>query len=287
MGEQVRVGLIGVGSIGSHFTGELRDEGYPLTVYDLDAAKVTQAVERGAVGAASPAEVTAQADVILLSLPGSPQVETVMSGAEGVLAALRPGQLVVDTGTTRVSTELLYHRLCAEQGAGYIDSPITWRQHGLLLMVGGPEALYEQARPVLECISYQVRRVGEIGQGQALKYVNQLLQAGQLAVACEAIEFARAAGLDPKLPQEYLGFAIPDVIYGDTFEGTGQLALHYKDLGYVLEHAHELRASVPLTSMIHEVFKAVAVDGDASWFQPGIVTYWRRLNSGGSDAPEA
>ena len=283
MGEKMRVGLIGVGSIGSHFVAKLLDDGFPLTVYDLAAAKVRQAVEKGAVAAASPAEVAAKADVILLSLPGSPQVEAVMSGEDGVLGALRQGQLVVDTGTTRVSTERLYHRLCAQRGAGYIDSPITWRQHGLLLMVGGPEELYEQARPVLECISYQVRHVGEIGQGQALKYVNQLMQAGQLAVACEAIEYARAAGLDPKLPQEYLGFAIPDVIYGDQFEGTGQLALHYKDLGYVLEHAHELRAAIPLTGLVHEVFKAVAADGDPSWFQPGIVTYWRRLNDHSSD----
>lgn len=279
MASQIRVGLVGVGSIGSYYTAQLLAAGFTLTVYDIDEGKMRQAMTRGARAGMSPADVAAQADVILLSLPGSPQVESVMSGEDGILTILKEGQLVVDTGTTRVSTELTYHRLCAERGAGYIDAPITWRQQGLLLMVGGPAELYERALPVLECISYQVRHVGEIGQGQALKYVNQLVQAGQLAVFCEALEYARSAGLDPKLPKDYLGFAIPDVIYGDEFQGTGQLALHYKDLGYVLEHAHELHAAVPITGLVHEVFKAVAAEGDPSWFQPAIVTYWRRLNA--------
>jgi len=279
MADEIRVGLVGVGSIGSHYTTKLLEAGFPLIVHDIDAHKIERAVAQGARAGVSPGDVAAHADVILLSLPGSPQVEAVMSGEDGILSALQAGQLVVDTGTTRVSTELTYHKLCAKRGAGYIDSPITWRQQGLLLMVGGPEELYQQALPVLECVSYQVRHVGEIGQGQALKYVNQLAQAGQLAVFCEALEFARAAGLDPQLLKEYLGFPIPDAIYGDTFKGTGQLALHYKDLGYVLEHAHELHAATPVTSLVREIFKAVAADGDPSWFQPAIVTYWRRLNS--------
>jgi 3-hydroxyisobutyrate dehydrogenase-like beta-hydroxyacid dehydrogenase len=287
MSDEIRVGLVGIGSIGSHYTTKLLEAGFPLTVYDIDAQKIERAVAQGAQAGASPGDVAAHADVILLSLPGSPQVEAVMSGKDGILTALQAGQLVVDTGTTRVSTELTYHRLCNERGAGYIDSPITWRQHGLLLMVGGPEDLYQRALPVLECISYKVQRVGEIGQGQALKYVNQLVQAGELAVFCEAIEFARAAGLDLQLPKEYLGFPIPDVIYGDTFEGTGQLALHYKDLGYVLEHAHELYAATPITNLVHEIFKAVAADGDPSWFQPAIVTYWRRLNSRSTEEQDA
>ena len=287
MGDGMRVGLVGVGSIGSHYTSKLLEAGFPLTVYDIDAKKVERAVAQGARAGASPADVATHADVILLSLPGSAQVEAVMSGEDGILVALQAGQIVVDTGTTRVSTEVTYHKLCAERGAGYIDSPITWRQHGLLLMVGGPEELYRQALPVLACVSYKVRRVGEIGQGQALKYVNQLVQAGQLAVFCEAIEFARAAGLDPQIPKEYLGFPIPDVIHGDSFEGTGQLALHYKDLGYVLEHAHELYAATPVTNLVHEIFKGVAADGDPSWFQPAIVTYWRRLNSRSTEEQDA
>ncbi|MGC9359884.1 MAG: NAD(P)-dependent oxidoreductase [Anaerolineae bacterium] len=287
MAAKIQVGLVGVGSIGSHYTTKLLEAGFPLTVYDIDAQKIERAMAQGARAGASPADVAAHADLILLSLPGSPQVEAVMSGEDGILSVLQPGQLVVDTGTTRVSTEVTYHKLCAERGAGYIDSPITWRQHGLLLMVGGPEELYRQALPVLECVSYKVRHVGEIGQGQALKYVNQLVQAGQLAVFCEAIEFARAAGLDPQLPKEYLGFPIPDVIYGDTFEGTGQLALHYKDLGYVLEHAHELYAATPVTSLVHEIFKTVAAEGDPSWFQPAIVTYWRRLNNRSTEKRDA
>ncbi len=275
-----RVGLIGIGNVGSGFARRLREAGYPLTVLDRDEERVRPAVELGAETAGTPAEVADRSEIVLLSLPGSPAVEAVMEGEEGIRARLRERLLVVDTGTSRPETDVRYAKLCAAEGAGLIDAPITGRSKGWIMMVGGTEEQFEAAREVLACLSYKLRHIGPVGSGQALKLANQLVLAGQWAVWAEAIEFTRKVGLEPRLLSEYLEFGVPEVMYGEDFAAGGQLRLHYKDLAYILEAAHESEANIPVTALVHEIFKAVKAGGDPSWAQAGIITYWRRLNQG-------
>jgi 3-hydroxyisobutyrate dehydrogenase-like beta-hydroxyacid dehydrogenase len=201
-----------------------------------------------------------------------------MEGEGGILGRLRPGQLVIDTGTSRPATDVHYERLCAEREAGFVDAPLTWRGPGQIIMVGGTEENYRRAEPVLRLLSYKLRHVGPIGAGQVLKLINQAVLAGRLAVYAEAVELAKQQGVDPHLLREYLEFDVPEQLYGDDFSGGGQLALHYKDLGYLLELAHDSGASIPITSLVHEVFKTSKLYGDPSWLQVGIASYWRRLN---------
>jgi len=276
-----RIGILGVGNIGLYYARTLLDAGCPVTVYDIDEKKQRVAVELGASFAGSAGEVAAKTDIVLLSLPGSPEVESVMEGKDGVLANVSPGDLVIDTGTTRPETDIRYEKLCADRGVAYVDSPITWRKEGLIMMVGGTPESFGKSEEVLTRLSYKVRHIGPIGSGQLLKFVNQMVLAGQLAVWCESVEFAKTCGIDPKLIQEHLEFDVPEVVYGDDFHGGGHLALHYKDLGYILEKAHEAGAQVPLTNAVHEAFKAARLIGSADWTQPGIVTYWRMLNGSG------
>lgn len=273
-----RIGLIGVGNVGGGFARMLREAGYPLTVLDRDRKKMGPAIALGAGDAVTPGEVTDKSDIIILSLPGSPPVEAVMDGPDGILSHLQEGQLVVDTGTTRPDTDIRYEKLCREKGAGLVDAPITGRNKGWIIMVGGSAEDFERARPVLARLSYKLKHIGPVGHGQVLKLMNQLVQAGQLAVWSEAITFGEKADLDPRLLSDYLEFPVPEVLYGDDFSAGGQLALHYKDLGYILDLAHQTGANIPVTGLVHEVFKAVGLAGRPDWSQPGIVTYWRRLN---------
>jgi 3-hydroxyisobutyrate dehydrogenase-like beta-hydroxyacid dehydrogenase len=273
-----RVGLIGLGNVGSGFARKLREAAYALSVFDPNLERVRAAAELGARPAGSPAQVAEQSDVVLLSLPGSHVVEAVMEGEEGILSRLQAGQLVVDTGTSRPETDIRYQQVCAERGAGFLDAPITGRSAGWIMMVGGAAKDFERGREVLTCLSYKLKHVGPAGSGQMLKLANQLVLAGQWAVWAEAIEFARGVGLDPQLLSDYLEFPVPAAMYGDDFAAGGQLALHYKDLGYILEVAHQAEANIPVTGLVHEIFKAARAGGDPTWSQPGIVTYWRRLN---------
>ncbi len=274
-----RVGLIGLGNVGSGFAQKLVEAGYPLTVLDKERSRMEAARRAGAHTASSPGDVAQRSDIVLLSLPGSHVVEAVMEGENGILAHLREGHLVVDTGTSRPETALRYDKLCRERGGGFIDAPITGRSAGWIMMVGGTEENFEKGREVLTCLSYRLEHIGPIGHGQLLKLANQLVLAGQWAVWGEAIEFSRKVGLEPRLLSECLEFSVPDVMYGHDFSAGGHLALHYKDLGYILEVAHDAEASIPLTGLVHEAFKQAKVAGEPNWGQAGVITYWRRLNS--------
>ncbi|HXF61664.1 MAG TPA: NAD(P)-dependent oxidoreductase [Caldilineaceae bacterium] len=273
-----RIGLIGLGNIGKFYAERLRQHGYPLTVLDLDAARVAYAVGLGAQAAASPGEVARQSAIILLSLPGSHAVEQVMEGPDGLLAHLQAGQVVVDTGTSRPETDIHYARRCQALGAAFLDAPLTYRRQGQIIMVGGAREDFARVEPVLTCLSYKLRHVGDVGEGQVLKLINQAVLAGRLAVYAEAVELAKVHQIDPRLLKEFLEFDIPEDLFGDDFSGGGHLALHYKDLGYLLELAHASGAQIPISSLVHEIFKTSKLYGAANWKQPGIITYWRRLN---------
>jgi 2-hydroxy-3-oxopropionate reductase len=273
-----KIGLIGLGNIGTYFTDLLLEAGYPLTVYDIDKERMQAAVRKGAKAAESPGGVTRQSDIILLALPGSGPVEAVMNGQDGILNHMRPGQLVIDTGTSRPSTDIHFERLVREKGAGFLDAPVTFRKPGLIIMVGGEADQFEKGRRVLECLSYKLKHVGPIGHGQVLKLINQAILANLLAVYCEAFELSVKHGMDTRLLKDFLEFDVPDSLYTSDFAGGGHLALHYKDLLYLLEIAHDSGANIPISSLVHEIFKATKPYGDPNWRQPGIVTYWRRLN---------
>ncbi len=272
-----KIGLIGVGNIGSRFAQILCQAGHTVVVFDADSKKMVATASLGARLATNPAEVAARSDVILLCLPDSRAVEHVMEGSEGLLAALKPAQLVVDTGTTHPETDIRYARRCEEKGAGLIDAPITGRSQGFIFMVGGTPENFARAREVLERLGYKVKHIGPVGRGQMLKLMNQMVLAGQWAVWAEAMAWGEKAGVEPRLLRDYLEFPVDEGLYGDDFTGGGTLALHYKDLGYALDLAHKNGAVVPVTNVVHEAFKAVKAWGDPSWTQAGIVTYWRRL----------
>lgn len=275
-----KIGLIGFESMGRFYAQRLLQADFTLTVMDIDPQKVEHAISLGANIASSPKEVAQSSKFVLLAVPGSREVESIMDGEDGVLSGLGEGQLVINTSTTHPKTDIRYERECSLRGAGYFDAPVTWRKQGLIIMVGGSSENFLRAKPVLDVIGYKVVHVGPVGDGQKLKAVNQLIGACQRAVWSEALEFAKGLGLDPKLIRDVLELPVPEDVFGEDFSGEGQLALHYKDLGYIAELAHECELAIPLTLLVHEIFKATKRYGSPDWTQAGIVTFWRRLNSG-------
>ena len=274
-----KIGLIGLGNIGSFYADKLLEAGYPLTVLDVDNDKLKAVVDKGAKAAASAAELTEASEIIILSLPNSEIVEYVMTSSNGILSVLKEGQLVIDTSTCLPKTAVLLEKLCAEKKAGFVDSPLTRRGQGQILMVGGTQESFDMAEEVLDCISYKYKLVGPCGSGQYLKMINQAIMANCLAAHAEAVELAKHCGLDPKLLKDHLDFDIHDALYTEEYEGGSNLAIHYKDLGYLNDIAHDLCVNIPISALVHEIFKTTKIYGDPSWIQAGIQTYYHRLNS--------
>lgn len=280
-----RIGVIGIGFVGKTFVDELRADGYPLTVYNRSAHKMDYAIERGANGAESPAEVTDESDVILLAVPGTPEVEAVMEGDDGVLGRLREGQLVIDASTTLPETAANYEAKCADRGAGFLSAPLTKDAPagGVHMVVGGTEANYEAATEILDCISENHIRVGGIEKGLLFKYLMQIRYAAREAIDAEIVELGHEYGVESRLLNDFLGMDIDADLFEDdytqTMEGMGTLAIWNKDLGYALDVGRRTDTAMPLTAMVHEIYKyadrfADPDEGDAST----IATYWRALN---------
>jgi 3-hydroxyisobutyrate dehydrogenase-like beta-hydroxyacid dehydrogenase len=276
-----KVGLIGLGNVGSYYVKKLLEASYPLTVFDIDLQKCEAAVKQGAMLANTVIKVVQNSDFIILSLPNSEIVESVMEDEYGVISTIKAGQIVIDTSTCRPKIEVRFEKLCEEKGAGFIDAPLTWRGpgHTMILMVGGKEASFRQAEAILKCLSYKYRLLGPVGTGQILKLINQTVLATQLAVYSEIVELTKKYSLDPALLKELLGFDIPERLLCGDYSGIGQLALMYKDLGYLLEIAHDSYANIPISSFVHEIFKTSKIYGESNWEQHGIQTYYHRLNN--------
>jgi 2-hydroxy-3-oxopropionate reductase len=276
-----RIGLIGLGNVGSYYVTKFLEANYPLTVFDIDHQKVEMVAKRGAAPADTAAMATQNSDFIILSLPKSEIVESVMEGERGVLSVLQAGQVVIDTSTSRPQTAVRMEKLCEAKGAGFLDSPLTWRGpgHTHILMVGGKEASFKKAEEILKCMSYKYRLIGPSGSGLTLKLINQAVSTNQIAIQAEAVELIKKYGLDPRLLKEFLEFNIHEELLTEDFNGCGEMGFQYKDLGYLLEIAHDSCANIPITSLVHEILKTSKVYAEPKWNAFGLQTYFQRLNN--------
>ncbi len=275
--QEKSIGIIGVGVIGKRFTQKIVQAGLPLTVYDIDPEKVKTAVDMGAQASSSSKEVTEQSDAVLLCLAGSPPTEAAMNGPNGILAGVSERQIIIDTGTTRPDTDMEYAAKVRERGGRMIDAPITGRSQGFIIMVGGAEEDFLEARPILEIVGYKVVHVGTLGYGQRMKMVNQFILAGRVSVYAEAVNIAAGLNLTPEDIDSVLEFGeVKQVLRGPFRQpGAQYLALHTKDLEYLSELIEEESIYAPLTEVVTEIFQETRSRGERDWTQTAVVTHWK------------
>jgi 2-hydroxymethylglutarate dehydrogenase len=203
------VGLIGLGSIGQVYADHLLAGLDELLVFDLDSAATGAAVGRGATECASPAALASSCGLIVLSLPNPPAVEQVLLGEEGVLAGARAGTIVVDLSTVSPETSRTMHERAGERGIHYLDAPVSGGKpmsggvHGALagnvtFMVGGDEAAFQDARPVMELLGEVFLHLGPAGSGSTVKLISNLLSGVYALVTAEAFALGAAAGFSPE-----------------------------------------------------------------------------------------
>ena len=183
-----------------------------VVVNDLVEEQAANLIELGAIWADSPAEVAAQTEVTLLSLPGPPEVSSVLRGVDGLLQGAEPGMVCFDLSTNLPSTVKLLAERAAEQGVTFLDSPVSNGVQGaidatLAVMVGGDKAAFEKYKPVLECIGNNVFHMGDSGMGALTKIVNNMVSISSIQVVIEALVIAEAAGLEAERAYEVMSVA--------------------------------------------------------------------------------
>ncbi|MFC4440389.1 MULTISPECIES: NAD(P)-dependent oxidoreductase [Natrialbaceae] len=280
------VGLIGVGFIGKLFLDDLITADYDVVVFDIDDSKVEYAIERGATASDSPATLGRKVDIVLMSLPGSVEVEATLEGENGLLEGVDDGDLVIDVTTTHPETSVTCYEQCDEQNVRFIEAPITGGspREGYHMMIGGRETDYRAATEILDVICSDHTRVGEIGKGTILKLALQMRYAGHNAVDAEVVEFCRDNDVDPEVLNEFLEMGIWENYFSGDFsqdiEGLGGLAIWHKDINYARQVARENGTSLPLNAAVNEAYKATVRRTDENEGHAAtLIKYWQLLNN--------
>ncbi|WP_078615209.1 NAD(P)-dependent oxidoreductase [Streptomyces sp. NRRL S-475] len=239
-GRDMRVGFVGLGSMGSGMCRRLADSGFDVAAYDIDRSAVQSADEYpGIRGVAAVCDLAA--GVVVTMLPDGPAVRQV---ADVLLPRLEPGSLIIDTGSSAPSDTLELGRVAAHHGVAVVDSPVSGspaaaRDGDLTLMAAGTSDALDRAEAVLSALG-RIHRVGPAGAGHALKALNNLLSAVNLAAAAEVMLAGRAFGLDPAVMLEVINASagrshasetkLPGHVLPGTFDSGFALRLMLKDI---------------------------------------------------------
>ncbi len=278
-----RTGFIGLGIMGGPMACNLRKGGYAVTGFSRSG--VPQACrDAGVAPAASPAEVAAASDVVILMVPDTPDVERVLFGPDGVSAGVKPGTVVVNMSSISPAAEPANALRLAERGAEYLDAPVSGGDVGaiagtLSIMAGGKAEVFEAVRPVLACMGKTLSHIGPHGAGQTCKLANNMVGAMTLMAVAEALTFASKSGADPAKVREALlgGFAQSRIleIHGKRmierdFAPGFKIELMQKDLNNALHSSRQLGLSLLGTSTAQQLFSAAVGLGGAQWDHSGI-----------------
>jgi len=284
------IGFIGLGVMGAAMCRNLvRKSGLPVTVYDVVKTAVRRLATEGAHAAASPAGVAA--DVVFCSLPGHRELEEVLTGEDGVIAALSelPGRsgrrpVIVDLGTSSVEYTRQLASLADEKGIAYCDAPVARTRQAaadgtLAVMVGGDRDVAERIHPLLDCMATDVTYCGPAGSGQIVKQLNNMVLFQNVLAIAEAHAIATAAGLDGALLFDALtkgsadSFALRNhgmkAILADDYP-LNAFSTDYalKDLSYALELAAATEVAARGAELVHHVLTAARDAGWASQYFP-------------------
>jgi 2-hydroxy-3-oxopropionate reductase len=271
------VGFIGLGVMGKPMAGHLIKAGFPLVVHNRSRGKVEELVAQGATAGTSPADVARRATVVITMLPDTPDVDRVLTGADGVLTGLQPDALVIDMSSISPVTTAQLAKLVAAKGASMLDAPVSGGEIGainatLSIMVGGSEAAFTRARPLFEAMGNKERivHIGESGAGQICKVCNQIAIGGALVGVSEAIALAKKAGVDASRVRAALlgGFAASKVleVHGErmltgNYKPGFRTRLYQKDMRLANEAAAAHSVAIPATAIVTQLVNALVASG--------------------------
>jgi 3-hydroxyisobutyrate dehydrogenase-like beta-hydroxyacid dehydrogenase len=288
------IGFIGVGLMGHGMAKNIVEKGYPLVVAGRRNRKpIEDLLARGASEAKTAREIGERATIVFLCVTGSPEVEAVVRGPDGLKAGLKPGSVIVDCSTSDpVSTTALYEDLKAA-GIELVDAPLSrtpkeaW-EGKLDTMVGASEETFARIKPVIETWAGKIVHIGGPGDGHRMKLLNNFLSMGYAAIYAEALALARKVGISPQRFDSVIRGGRMDCGFYQTFsrwalEGDPEahkftISNGYKDLRYLASMANAAGVVGVMTDAAKNVFALAHGAGGDGDFVPMISSYVARAN---------
>lgn len=288
MSEKLSIGFIGLGIMGLPMARNILAAGYPVCVLNRSPGPTAAAISHGATAAPSAAALAVVCDVVITMLPDTPDVESVVLGADGVAAGIRPGSIFVDMSTIDPA---MSRRIAAQlnaAGTETLDAPVSGGEKGaiegtLSIMVGGTQAAFDRVLPIFKVLGKNVTLIGDAGAGQIAKACNQLIVAVTIEAVAEALALASALGVDAAKVRSALlgGFAqskilevhgqrMLDAAYAPGFKAK----LHKKDMGIVIAAETAAHLHLPAAELLRERMSELAArspDADHSALRTLIV----------------
>lgn len=264
----MKIGFIGLGNIGSIMASNVLKAGYDLTVHDLRREAGEQLIASGAKWADSPREVAETCDTIITSLPGPPQVRTVMEDENGVFSGIRSGSTWIEMSTNDSNEVKRLGAIAEEKGAFALDAPLSGGREAakagkITIIVGGKKDVYEAHLPLLQAIGGKIFYLGPLGSGEVAKIVTNLLALGQLVFAGEAFMLGKKAGIDLAALFEAtkashgssytLELDFPEVLKG-TYDDGFAIEMACKDLRLAVSLARQLSVPLKIGGLVEQLF---------------------------------
>ena len=272
----MKVGFIGLGVMGKSMAINILNSGHKLKVYDVIEESMIELEEKGAEIGDSPADTCEGCDVIMTSLPNSKIVEEVILGKSGVLEGAEKGSIIVDLSSITPKVIQNIYEKCADKGIEVIDAPVSGGAKGaeegtLTIMVGGKAEVLEKVKPILECIGKKINYVGQIGAGDTVKLINNLLLGVNMVACAEALALGTKAGIKSDVLYEIISqssgssYALKakyeNFISQGNFEPGFMIDLQYKDLELAISTAKDLNAPMFMGNIAQQMFETARAEG--------------------------
>jgi putative dehydrogenase len=287
-----KVGFVGLGAMGMGMATQLLKKGFEVAAVDTRAEVKERWTDAGGKWCDSPSEAAIDADVFVAMVVNSEQIEAVLFGDQGAVKNLRPKSVIIATSTVSPAFSRELGKRLAKSDYLFIDAPVSGgvvgaESGGLSIMASGSDEAFETAEPVLQAMAAKIYRIGtEPGLGSIVKTVNQLLAGSHIALAAEAMAFGTRAGADPEVLFDVISHSagsswmfnnrVPHMLKGD-FTPLSAVNIFVKDLGIVLDVAHELRFPLPMAALAHQLFLGAAAMGLGNQDDAAVVKVFEKL----------
>jgi len=269
------IGFIGIGIMGKPMVKNLIKAGYSLLIYNRSTKPLEECRKEGAMVASCVKEVAEKCSIIITMLPDSPDSEEVITGEKGIINYAKKGTIVIDMSSIDPTVSIKIAIKLSEKGIEFLDAPVSGGEikaidGTLAIMVGGKKEIFEKVIDLFKILGQSYTLVGDVGAGNFTKLSNQIIVALNIAAVCEALIFAKKAGLSPTVVYMAIrgglaGSAVLDnkgpMMINRNFKPGFKIKLHQKDLQNSINAGKLLNVPLPLTEKILEILKSLLDSG--------------------------